>query len=167
MVMKQKRYRGVTLVELMMVVVIIGVVMGIVPTIMKNMTRFSSVNTARLATQEDARESLSHINKSLRQAEAETLLISQGTDQPPYSSISFSTVDGRDMSYFQVDNELQFSVDGGTLTLSENLRYISFAPPRTDDPNIISVSVTFERATYEGGTKALQMAIEKVRIMND
>ena len=31
---------------------------------------------------------------------------------------------------------------------------------------ILSISITFEKATYEGGTKALQMAVEKVRIMN-
>jgi hypothetical protein len=46
------------------------------------------------------------------------------------------------------------------------LRYIAFTYARTDDPSILSVSITTEKETYESGTKALQMAIEKVRVMN-
>ena len=167
MVMSQRKIKGVTLVEMMISVAILGIVFGIGPTIMRNMTRFSRMNTARLETQRSARESLSQINKALRQASAESIVISQESGEPPYSSLSFTTVDGRAIHFYQEGTDLEFSVDGATRTLTDNLRYISFAPPRTDDSNIISVSVTFEKSTYEGGTKALQMAIEKVRVMND
>ena len=50
--------------------------------------------------------------------------------------------------------------------VADDLRYIAFTYPKSDDGYIISISVTFERATYEGATKALQMAVEKVRVMN-
>ena len=53
-----------------------------------------------------------------------------------------------------------------SVAITGNLRYIAFTYPRSDDPTIISVAVTMEKATYEGGTKALELSIEKVRIMN-
>ena len=71
------------------------------------------------------------------------------------------------MSYYQQGNQL-FQARGGVTgkMIANNLRYIAFTYPRTDDDTILSISFTFEKATYEGGTKALQMAVEKVRIMN-
>lgn len=158
--------QGYTLVELMITIGILGIVFTLGPTIMRNITKFSRINSARIETQRNAREALSHINKSLRQATAFSINISQESGQPPMSRISFLTVDGRNMKYYQDGTELKFVQDTSTTTLGKYLRYISFSYPRTDDPTILSVSVTFEKATFEGQAKALQMAIEKVRIMN-
>jgi len=155
------------LVELMIVVAILGIIFTVVPKILLNIHRFSSMNKARLETQKYARETLSQVNKSLRQAHATSIVISKENNQPPCSSLSFQTVDDRHMKYYQSGTDLKFATAGGTRTIAENLKYIAFTLPRSDDDNIISVSVTFEKNTYEGGSKALQMAIEKVRIMND
>lgn len=158
--------RGVTLVELMIAVAILGVVFSIGPSILTNITKFSRLNSARLETQQNARTALSQVNRALRQADAGTIQVTQEAGQPPYSSILFNTVDGRALKYYQQGTELMFASGVSTRTLASGLRYIAFTYPRTDDSNIVSVSVTFEKATYEGGAKALQMAIEKVRIMN-
>lgn len=158
---------GTTLTELMIVIAILGIVFMVVPKLLINMTRFTKINEARLETQRNAREALTQINKLLRQAKASTITISQESGQPPLSSIVFETIDNRDVKYYQEGRDLKFVTSGSTRTVSEGLRYIAFTMPRTDDAKILSVSLTFEKGTFEGGTKALQMAIEKVRVMND
>ena len=165
--MRRNRSRGYTLTEMLIVVAIVGIVMTIGPSLLKDITRFSRMNTARVETQRSARVTLSQINRTLRQAQSSTIVISQEIGQPPCSRIAFSTIDGRDVAYFQRGTELRMVTGGSEGLLAEGLRYLAFTHPRTDDGAIVSVSLTFERATYEGGTKALQMAIEKVRIMND
>ena len=58
---------------------------------------------------------------------------------------------------------------GGTISksiLSHNIGYIAFTYPRTDDTSLISVALTTQSRTYKGGLKALQLSIQKVRIMN-
>jgi prepilin-type N-terminal cleavage/methylation domain-containing protein len=158
---------GFTLVELMMTTAILGVIFLFGPGILTNITKFSRLNSARLETQRNARTALDQINKSLRQASAATIVITQQSSQPPYSMISFSTVDGRNLSYYQQGKSLYFGSNVSTISICTGLRYIAFAYPRTDDSGILSVSLTFEKDTYQGGTKALQMAIEKVRVMNN
>lgn len=167
--MIQRRHvAGTTLTELMIVVAITGIILMIAPSLIKNFARFNLMSDARLATQRNVREALSHVHKTLRQASADTIEISQEPNQPPYSKISFTTaVDGRSIVYYQIGTKLMFSANGSIATLGDGLRHMAFTMPRSDDPGIISVSVTFEKGTYEGETKALQMAIEKVRIMNE
>ncbi|MCB4756710.1 MAG: prepilin-type N-terminal cleavage/methylation domain-containing protein [Elusimicrobia bacterium] len=157
---------GVTLIEMMIVVAILGILASVGPLLLKNVTRFYRLNAARLETVRDARNCLTQINQALRQATASTIVISQESGQPPYSTIFAQTVDSRSLKFYQSGNKLNFVQNASTVTISENLRYIAFTYPRTDDSTILSVSVTFEKKTYEGQTKAIQMAIEKVRIMN-
>jgi len=162
-----KKNKGYTLVELMIVVAILGVIATLGPNIFINITRFERLNSAQRETQRGARESLAQINRNIRQANSSTIVVSNEPDQPPYSSVSFSLADGRSLKYYQSGKTLYVASQGSTTTLCGNLRHIAFSFPRSDDLKIMSISVTFEKDTYEGGSKALQMAIEKVRIMND
>lgn len=150
----------------MVAIAILSVIIMVAPRLMQDTTRFSKLSTARLETVRDARDSLGFINKTLRQANASTINVTQKSGQAPYSAVAFTTTDGRSMEFYQQNKTLYSVQDGSTQTLSTNLRFISFSYPRTDDPNIISVSVTMEKGTFEERTKALQMAIEKVRVMN-
>jgi prepilin-type N-terminal cleavage/methylation domain-containing protein len=168
MVRKARHFEhGITLVELMIVVAILGVIFSIAPSVLTSITRFSRLSSARLDTQKSARDTMNQINQSLRQASAATIIVSQETGQPPYSSLTFTTVDGRPLKFYQSGRDLNFVQRGSTVTVADGLRYIAFTYPRTDNSKIISVSVTYEKDTYQGGAKALQMAIEKVRVMND
>ena len=160
---------GYTLTELMLVVAILGIVFGLASAMLIQMTRFYRQNRARIAIQRDARTSLDLINRNLRQAKAGTIVVDQVTGEPPYSRITFDrfTPDGgtATMSFYQQGNTL-YMVRGGTKAISKNLRYMGFTYPRTDVDTIISVSLTTETGTYESQTKALQLSVEKVRIMN-
>lgn len=158
--------------ELMVAVAIMGVVMIGAPQFFTRIYQFIRLTQARSEIQKNARGALANINRELRQAVASSIVIDQVSGQPPHSRITFTRYkpDGStaEVSYYQSGKKLYQSFSGSSSgrLVAENLRYLAFSYPRTDDDAIISLSVTFERETYEGGTKALQMAVEKVRIMN-
>ena len=162
-----RRASGFTLTEMMVCVAILSIIFSIGPDLMKNVQRFTRLNRARLDTLQRARDTLSMINQVLRQASSSSITVSQESGQPPFSNISFTTVDGRHLKFYQSGNNLMFVHANSTATVADGLRYIAFTYPRTDSSSIVSVSLTYEKNTYESQTKALQMAIEKVRIMNN
>lgn len=168
---KHNSKAGYTLMELMIVIAIMGIVLISSPKMFSGVYRFIALATARTEIQKNSRAALANMNRDLRQAQATSIVIDTPAGQPPHSRITFTkyTASGgtQVISYFQKGKQLFMSTDGASGKLAfDNLRYIAFTYPETDDPTILSISVTFEKATYEGGSKALQMAVEKVRIMN-
>lgn len=162
---------GYTLMELMIVVAIMGIVLISAPKMFSGVYRFIALASARAEIQKNSRAALANMHRDLRQAQASTIVIDSLSGQPPHSRITFTkyTATGgtQSISYYQKGKQLFMSTDGAAGKLAfDCLRYIAFTYPETSDPTILSISVTFEKATYEGGTKALQMAVEKVRIMN-
>lgn len=161
------RRKGYTLVEALLVIAIIGVLTLVGPRILIQWTRFYKLQTARTEIQRDARAALENINRYLRQATQTSVVISQESGQPPHSSILFQTVQGTNFKFYQQGTYLYAVTNGSTSTVSAgNLRYIGFSYPRSDDPTLIAVALTMERSTYQESTKALQLSIEKVRVMN-
>ncbi len=157
--------RGFTFVEMMMTCVIVGLIALTAPKLLTNLIQFYQLHNAKIEIQRDARVALDIINRFMRQARSYTVVIDQVTNQPPFSRISFTTTDGDYVSFYQSGTTL-YQVKTTTSTLSKNLHYIAFTYPRSDDPSIISVALTMERSTYQGGKKALELSIEKVRVMN-
>jgi len=158
--------RGYTLTEAMLVVAIVGIVFALGPAILIQMTRFFRQTRARIEIQRDARNVLDLINRNLRQAKASTVVVDAAGGQPPYSRASFTRAQGNALTFYQQGTTL-YMVSGGTKAISGNLRYLAFTYPRSDDDNIVSVSIAMETGTFESKTKALQLSVEKVRIMND
>lgn len=157
---------GYTLTEVMISVAIIGILSTVAPPIFIQMQRFYEQNNARNDVQRDARQSLDIINRFLRQAESATITIDQVSGQPPYSRISFTDIQGRSISIWQSGTYLYMKLGNNQSVLAKNLRYIAFVFPRTDDTSIINVSTTMQELSYEGTSKALELSIQKVRIMN-
>jgi len=150
----------------MIVVSILGILVMIAPNLYKQIRRFFFLSNARVELQREARSNMELITRRLRQARSTTLVMDQASGQPYYSRIAFTDIDSKTDIYYQSGKSLVMSVNGSTRTLTSNLRYLSFALPRSDDMTIVSVSLTLEKATYEGQTKALHVASEKVRLMN-
>ena len=149
----------------MIVVAIIGVLFTVMPQFYQQVRRFFFLNNVRTELQRDARNVMSLVTKRMRQAQSSSIVIDQLTAQPPYSRISFRDITGDYIVYYQQGKNL-YMVDVSTRVISDDLRYLAFALPRSDDLGIISVSFTLEKSIYEGKTKALHMASERVRIMN-
>jgi Tfp pilus assembly protein PilE len=162
-----KKCSGITLTELMIATVVTSILLAVVGNILLGQIRFSRLTNARADIQRDARESIDTINRYLRQAKASSVTISTPASQPPCSQITFTHINGQSYSFYQSGADLIMSVNGINKKISQNLRTLFFAFPHTDEPTIISVSVCFEKATYEGRSKTLQLSVEKVRIMNN
>lgn len=161
-----KLKKGYTLTEVMMTVAIVGIVGGMAGPMMMQMTNFWRQTTARNAIQRDVRGSLDIINRFARQAQSDTVVIDADSGQPPCSRVTFTSIQGSTVSFYQSGNKLYMSLAGKVTLLTDNLAYIAFTYPRTDDITLLSVAITAQSATYRGGKKALQLSIQKVRIMN-
>lgn len=157
---------GYTLVEAMMVVAILGVVAVIGPRLLTGMTQFFNQSLARTDIQRDIRVALDTMNRTIRQASAATVTVSQDSGQPPYSKVSFTTVDGKSVTYKQSGRKLIQVVGSGQTALVNNIEYLAFTYPQTDENTVVSISVTLQKKTFSGRSTALQMAITKVRVMN-
>ncbi len=164
---------GFTLIEVMLVVGIIGVLFTLTPQIFIQINRFITVSQTKMDLQREARATLSIMNRSLRQAAISSVLVDRASSTQPYCSrISFTRVDGVGLTFFQDNTRLVMitrhpGLPAATKTISENLRYLAFVPPRSEDLSIISVSLTLEKAIQEGRAKSLHMASEKVMVMNE
>lgn len=167
MVKQRCNHRGITLSELLIALAVLGIIFTIAPSIFIAVNKFFYLNRAQLEVQQDARILLNLVNRNLRQAVQSSIKIDQATGEPPYSRITFNKAQGTTMSFYQQDNKLIMRAGTVTRTLSSNLRYIAFTFPMSDDLSIISISLTMERATYQGMTKAMHLAVEKVRVMNE
>ncbi len=158
--------RGFTLTELIMTVAILGILGGLGATLMTQMLNFWGQTTARNAIQRDVRAGLDMINRFVRQGRSSTFVIDRAPGQPPASRISFTSVQGEPVSFYQEGNKLYMTISGRVTLLSENLAYIAFTYPRTDDVTLISVAITAQALSFRGGKKVLQLSVQKVRIMN-
>lgn len=135
--------------------------------------KFYRLTMAKGEIQRDARRVIDLLSRNLRQGFSTTVTVSRyNTSQPPCSLIQFSHIDGNDYRFYQMNDKLYMGlrVTGTTnwndRQLADNLRTLFFAYPRIDDAGIISVSMCFEKSTYQGASKTLQLSVEKVRIMN-
>lgn len=165
--------RGVTLLELMIVLVIISVLFAVMAPLFKSASRQFIMVSSKKELQQEARSVMYILTRALRQAHSDSIVISRAaSNQPLYSKISFTT---EQSSTAYVSNSFVFQQEGGTLyqilggvkrPLTKNLYYLAFTFPRSDDMSIISVSITLQKGIYEGRTKSLHMASEKVHVMN-
>ena len=162
----RRHQSGYTLVELLLVVAIVGAVSSVGPLLLTQLQNFYLMTTARSEIERDARNSLDLMNRMLRQGVDGTIVIDTPSGQGPYSRIRFKHVDGRYIEFRQSGSNLISVIESATSTLSGNLVYIAFTVPRTDNPTIISVSMTMGKAIQLGRRKVLELTIQQVRVMN-
>ena len=158
--------KGYTLAEAMIAIAIVGGLSAVAAPLLTRVTNFWRQTMARNTIERDVRSSLDIINRFTRQAVASSVVIDQPNGQPPCSRLTFAMIQGNTVSFYQSGNKL-YMTDGSTRSLlSSNIAYIAFTYPRSDDITLISVAITTQASTYLGGRKALQLSIQKVRIMN-
>lgn len=160
---------GFTAAEAIMTVSIVAILATVAAPIMIRMNNFWRQTTARNEIERDVRSSLETVNRWLRQAKRSTVVIDQVAGQPPFSRITFTPEKGGTMQFYQAGDKLYMKLSSNTITttmLSNRLGFIAFTYPKTFDVSIVSVAVTMQAPTYLGGKKALQLSVQKVRIMN-
>lgn len=150
---------------------VIGMVSVVIATLILQVTRFDRQTSARGQVQQAARVSLSAMEREVAQARGRTIVIDRlDAAQPPYSRMTFSGADGRTVSFYQDGGRLFRSVTKAGVTtksvVAADLRQVVFSYPASDNASLISISATFERGTYQGSTKSMQLSLAKVRIQN-
>ena len=165
------RQKGLTLVEVLMTATILGIVAGLGPKTLSNLFELTRMQIARSHVQRNARSSLDITNRNLRQATGTSIVVASRANQPPNSWVTFKIDTGAGAAigsygFFQEGKNLKYMKNGSTSTIADNLRYIAFTYPQTDDSDILSIAMTFEDVTVGAKTKSLKLSIEKVRIMN-
>jgi len=163
--------RGYTLAEMMITVAIVGIISLVLGSLLINVTRFNRQTTARGNIQANARTAMEVITRRLSEAKGHTITIDRvNTSQPNYSRVYFTDVDGRVVTIYQQGTALYQSVlSGGTTNqtrLANDLYQMMFSYPMSDDTALVSVSLTFQEASYQGASKSLQLSLAKVRIQN-
>ena len=157
---------GFTLIEAMLVIAILGIVSSLGATLFIQVNRYFILSKAQIALQQEARSVMYVMAKELRQAQSANIIISQAGGQPYYSEITFTEEQGKTVTFLQNGNLLEMVNGSDTQILSKDLYYLAFTFPRSDDMNIVSISLTLETAIYQGGEKALHMASENVQVMD-
>ncbi|MFA5779960.1 MAG: hypothetical protein WC947_07465 [Elusimicrobiota bacterium] len=157
--------KGFTIVELLINVVTISIIAGALSSLFFKWIQLWYLSSTKAEIQRDGRTCVSAVDKHLRQATASSVVIDRyDSNQPPYSRIYF-TKDGQPFYYYQKGQEL-YEVINSTRCLAKSVRAVQFIYPETADDSIIAMSITFEKKTYSSQTKALQLSVAKVRIMN-
>lgn len=157
-----------TLIELMGVVVIVSILIISGVPILRSMNENIMMSQTRLKLQQDARNIMSILNRFLREAKASSIIISRYDSSQPFCSyIRFTTIDLKTYQFYQVGKRLIVAEGNTTSVLSEDIRYVAFTFPDSSNMYIVSVSITFEKDLFAGRKKAIHVASEKVRVMND
>ena len=164
---KRMSRSGVTLMELMITVSIMSAVFVIAAPLLNQANRQFILNRTRLELQQEARAVIYVITRNLRQAQSGTITLGRANaNQLFYSKITFTKQQGATLVFQQEGVCLYQVINNVKRPLTKNLKYLAFTFTRSDDMGIISVSLTLEKKIFEGRSKALHMASEKVQIMN-
>ncbi|MFC2061797.1 type II secretion system protein J [Elusimicrobiota bacterium] len=167
---KYKKNKGMTLIEVMITLAIMAVISSSMWLIFMQGFRSWSLNSAQAEVQRDARRLLDLMGRNLRQAEADTITISQDSvDDPPFSKITFIGLrqgTTAQMSYYQSGREFIMEVDGTDTKFGENIRNLNFMTVESGDDEMLSMGVCVEKATYEGRSRIAKLTVRKVRVMN-
>ena len=147
---RQKSRQGVTLVEMLVVVAILGIILAAFGKLFNtNLSFFRRIEVRRQVTI-DARVAFDAIGQRLRTGQANTVLIDRlTTTSPPNSQIRFKLVSGADCRIY-VANDTLYIQDGtfAPKVVAAHVTGLSFSNPDTDDPAILSVSMLVE-APYD------------------
>jgi prepilin-type N-terminal cleavage/methylation domain-containing protein len=158
--------RGYTLIELILVITIIGILFMLGPTLYTQSMKFFIMGNAKLSLQREARAAMYIMTREIRQAQSNTIVITQAPGQPYYSQISYTTQQGVAETISQNGTQLVLTEGNTTSILTKDLSYLAFSFPESDDMTILSVAMTLQVEIYGGATKALHMASEQIQVMN-
>ena len=153
-------------VEVMITTAIVGILGSVAATLMLQTNRYFLLTKTRVDLQKDARAVMYIISRELRQADADSITIDRAANQPYYSRITFTTIQGVTRTFSQSGTSLIMATGNQRRTLTQSLCYLAFYFPRSDNLAIVSVALTLQQSIYQGRIKALHMASQNIRVMN-
>ncbi len=168
--------RGVTLIELMIAISISTLVGYSFTQAQRIIMRFTLASKVKQETVQESRTALTVMQKMIQQGKASTFVIDQQSGQGPYSRLYFQCTDldgnDREFYFYQLGRNLlmDYRTVGATAwkskTLTKNCRFLTFFYPQSNDNTLMSVNLTVSKRTAEQKETFLQMALQKVQILN-
>ncbi|PIZ12632.1 MAG: hypothetical protein COY53_09070 [Elusimicrobia bacterium CG_4_10_14_0_8_um_filter_37_32] len=168
-----KKIFGMTLIELMVAMTIMGIIgLGMVQ-LLSSITRFQTMTVAQIGVQRDARMALEIIKRQIRETKQTSVIIDrENSSQPFCSRIYFKDANDNEIYFYQVGKKIYMKTkktgwpSWNTKEIAKDLRYLTFCYQDTRNPDLISVSLCFEKIALGSNTKFMHLSIEKVRLMN-
>jgi len=150
-----EREKGFTLIELMIVVALLGILGYGISKFFTNTFKIWWQATQQIDVQQKGRLAMDEMTKFIRQASpVTTIVVGQQAGEDPNTMISFSHIDGRQISYYKSGDSLKRVVNLTTSDLiPENLISIYFVPDSTMTPTQVDISTLTVETPGTGGEK--------------
>lgn len=166
--------RGFSLPEMLIVVAILGLIATTVPGLISLSVRFYQRYNMDVILQQQARSITEVLMRFLNDAKASSVVLDQinSPQQPPYSRITFTMVNGAWVQFYQQGSEIYESIqmpsamNPSTTVLTRNAYSLQFNYPRTDNPTLIDIKVTLRGTANVATSQTLEFKMNQVHMMN-
>lgn len=148
--MKRKNKRGVTLVELMIGIVIMGIMSYGIYRVFRDFYKLWWMSERQIDVQQKARASMDEMTRSIREADPVTGLVIDQTGPMVGGRITFTDPDGKSYQYYKSGSKLYRNVGGSTSEMiNDYLTGMYFVLDSTEMPKMVRIaSMTVTRGGY-------------------
>ena len=161
-----EKQKGFTLIELMVVVALLAILGYGIVRFFTSTFRIWWQASQQIDAQQKARIAMDEMTRFIRQARPVTeIVVSEQAGEDANTMITFTHIDGRQMSYFQSGDSLRRWVVGSATTdvIAEDLDSIYFVLDSTTNPTQVDIS-TFTVQTPETGGQQGSITFLRKRI---
>jgi len=148
-----EKQKGFTLIELAIVIALMAILGYGIMKFFSNTFRTWWQTSQQIDAQQKARVAMDEMTRFIRQARPVTgITVSQQGGEDDNTMITFTHIDGRQISYYQSGDSLQRVVDGTTTDLvPEDLASIYFVLDSTTSPTQVDISTLTVQTPGTGG----------------
>lgn len=157
---------GITLIELLVVSALIAAFLVILPQLVKSTIGFLTGNIQQTVALREGRDALEQITLGIHSAKNGTLSIDSLAAQPPFSRLTFQTVQLTTTTYWQENNILWMDTGSGPTKLTTSLGRFLVNFPDPSNTKMLDVYLSTEYPLISGGKKKHNFLNEGVELYN-